>query len=136
MSDATRPRWNFWSGLLGWNDIYTFQMTVLKERMAALDALAEEEAKLRCRECSSSSLREYYRGGLSVSLHLPFNLSCNFLFRLLGDQATNHQLCTPRSLKSRILCSLRSLEEVPGMKPMSRLSLGSGANTTNGSWMR
>merc|ERR1712130_974884 len=40
---------------------YKTQMTVLKERMAALDALAEEEAKLRCRECSSSSLREYYR---------------------------------------------------------------------------
>ena len=50
-----------------WSDMYTFQMTVLRERMAALDALAEEEAKLRCRECSSSSLREYYRGGLSVS---------------------------------------------------------------------
>jgi len=45
---------------------YKTQMTVLKERMAALDALAEEEAKLRCRECSSSSLREYYRGGLSA----------------------------------------------------------------------
>ena len=50
-----------------WSDMYTFQMTVLRERMAALDALAEEEAKLRCRECSGSSLREYYRGGLSVS---------------------------------------------------------------------
>merc|ERR550534_1273238 len=45
---------------------YKTQMTVLKERMAALDALAEEEAKLRCRECSGSSLREYYRGGLSA----------------------------------------------------------------------
>jgi len=45
---------------------YKTQMTVLKERMAALDALAEEEAKLRCRECSSSSLREYFRGGLSA----------------------------------------------------------------------
>ena len=43
------------------------QMTVLKERMAALDGLAKEEANLRCKECSSSSLREYYRGGLSVS---------------------------------------------------------------------
>ena len=42
-------------------------MTVLKEKMAALDNLAEDEAKLRCRECSNSSLREYYRGGLSVS---------------------------------------------------------------------
>jgi len=45
---------------------YKTQMTVLKERMAALDALAQEEAKLRCRECSGSSLREYYRGGLSA----------------------------------------------------------------------
>jgi hypothetical protein len=45
---------------------YKTQMTVLRERMAALDALAEEEAKLRCRECSGSSLREYYRGGLSA----------------------------------------------------------------------
>ena len=45
-------------------------MTVLKERMAALDALAQEEAKLRCRECSGSSLREYYKGGLSVSIHI------------------------------------------------------------------
>ena len=45
-------------------------MAVLKESMSALDALAQEEASLRCRECSSSSLREYYRGGLSVSF--PF----------------------------------------------------------------
>ena len=43
------------------------QMTVLKERMATLDSLAKEEANLRCKECSNSSLREYYRGGLSVS---------------------------------------------------------------------
>ena len=41
-------------------------MAVLKERMAALDGLAEKEANLRCKECSSSSLREYYGGGLSV----------------------------------------------------------------------
>ena len=43
------------------------QMSVLKERMVALDALAQEEANLRCKECSNSSLREYYRGGLTVS---------------------------------------------------------------------
>ena len=42
-------------------------MSVLKERMVALDALAQEEANLRCKECSNSSLREYYRGGLTVS---------------------------------------------------------------------
>ena len=41
-------------------------MSVLKERMVALDALAQEEANLRCKECSNSSLREYYRGGLTV----------------------------------------------------------------------
>ena len=41
-------------------------MTVLKERMSSLDALAQEEANLRCKECSNSSLRDYYRGGLSV----------------------------------------------------------------------
>jgi len=46
---------------------YKTQMSVLKERMVALDALAQEEANLRCKECSNSSLREYYRGGLTVS---------------------------------------------------------------------
>lgn len=51
---------------------YKTQMTVLRERMAALDALAEEEAKLRCRECSGSSLREYYRGGLSAPRRLNY----------------------------------------------------------------
>merc|ERR1712110_986905 len=51
---------------------YKTQITVLRERMAALDALAEEEAKLRCRECSSSSLREYYRGGLSAPRRLNY----------------------------------------------------------------
>ena len=45
-------------------------MSVLKERMVALDALAQEEANLRCKECSNSSLREYYRGGLTVSIFL------------------------------------------------------------------
>ena len=50
------------------------QMSVLKERMVALDALAQEEANLRCKECSNSSLREYYRGGLTVSVEFsPFN---------------------------------------------------------------
>ena len=80
-------------------------MTVLKERMAALDALAQEEAKLRCRECSGSSLREYYRGGLSVSIHLPSDdVGCNLLFRLLDGRATSHRLSMLKSLKSRILC--------------------------------
>ena len=55
---------------------YKTQVTVLKERHAALDSLAEEEAKLRCRECSSSSLRDYFRTAVKVillshSIHLP-----------------------------------------------------------------
>jgi len=51
---------------------YKTQMTVLKERMATLDSLAKEEANLRCKECSNSSLREYYRGGLSVRRQLNY----------------------------------------------------------------
>ena len=42
------------------------QVTVLRERQDELDRLAQEEAKLRCRECSGSSLRDYYRDAVKV----------------------------------------------------------------------
>ena len=53
-------------------------MSVLKERMVALDALAQEEANLRCKECSNSSLREYYRGGLTVSAEFSTLVAFSF----------------------------------------------------------
>ena len=45
------------------------QVTVLRERQEELDRLAQEEAKLRCRECSSKSLRDYY--GQAVEVRFP-----------------------------------------------------------------
>ena len=45
------------------------QVTVLRERQDELDRLAQEEAKLRCRECSGSSLIKYY--GKTVEVRLP-----------------------------------------------------------------
>jgi len=45
---------------------YHSQVTILRERQNTLDTLAQDEAKLRCRECSGSSLREYYRVAVRV----------------------------------------------------------------------
>ena len=39
---------------------------MLRERQEELDRLAQEEAKLRCRECSSKSLRDYYGQAVEV----------------------------------------------------------------------
>ena len=81
-------------------------MSVLKERMVALDALAQEEANLRCKECSNSSLREYYRGGLTVGVEFsPFSTMPGriFLPRFLNGRATNQLLCMLRGLRSRPL---------------------------------
>ena len=79
------------------------QMSVLKERMVALDALAQEEANLRCKECSNSSLREYYRGGLTVSAEFFNPPGHIFLPRFLNGRATSRLQCTLRGLRSRLL---------------------------------
>ena len=47
------------------------QETVLRERQDELDRLALEEAGQRCRECSGSSLRDYYRVAVKVRIILP-----------------------------------------------------------------
>ena len=46
-------------------------MAGCRGRQEELDRLALEEAGLRCRECSGSSLRDYYRAAVKVRLVFP-----------------------------------------------------------------
>jgi len=51
---------------------YHTQVTILRERQNTLDSLAQDEAKLRCRECSGSSLRDYYREAVRVPKRIHY----------------------------------------------------------------
>lgn len=51
---------------------YHTQVTILRERQATLDSLAQDEAKLRCRECSGSSLRDYFRDAVRVPQRVSY----------------------------------------------------------------
>jgi len=45
---------------------YRTQVETIRKRQETLDSLAQEEAKLRCRECSGSSLIKYYGSAAQV----------------------------------------------------------------------